>query len=262
MDHVWLEHRDALLAAAAAGDRRARESIVAAYLPLARSVAAWYGNLGLPSDDLVQEASLGVLEAIDSYDPKYGVDFAGYARFRARRAVRNALTERARLVRLPKHVVELRRLLERERAQILAATGKAPTEAELAARLDLPVETVVMALEAAINAVSLDAPATLDGSPLEELVPDPAAPDPEATVVERDLVRRVDEAVERLPARQRRIIEHTFGFGEPAESIAEIAEEEHLSPQRTRTIVIDALQKLRDDLETVVAGSFMSLFGR
>jgi RNA polymerase sigma factor (sigma-70 family) len=248
VDHVWLEHRDALLAEAAAGDRRAREAVVAAYLPLARSVAAWYGNLGLPFDDLVQEASLGVLEAIDTYDAKHGVDFAGYARFRARRAVRNALTERARLVRLPKHIVELRRLLERERAQMLAATGRPPTAEELAARVDLPVETVVTALEAAINAVSLDAPATLDGSPLEELVP--------------DVVRRVDEAVERLPERQRRIIEHTFGFGEPQESIAEIAEEEHLSPQRTRTIVIDALQKLRDDLEAVVGGAIMSALGR
>lgn len=262
MDRVWLEHRDALLAEAAAGDRQAREAIVAAYLPLARSVAAWYGNLGLPFDDLVQEASLGILEAIDSYDPQHGVDFTGYARFRARRAVRNALTERARLVRLPKHIVELRRLLERERAHVLTATGRTPNPAELAARVDLPLEAVVAALEAAISAVSLDAPATLDGSPLEELVPDPAAPDPEATVVQRDVVRRVDEAVERLPERQRRIIEHTFGLGEPQESIAEIAEHEHLSPQRTRTIVIDALQKLRDELESVVAGALMAVFGR
>lgn len=119
-----------------------------------------------------------------------------------------------------------------------------------------------MALQAAINAVSLDAPATLDGSPLEKLVPDTSAPDPEATAVQRDLVRRVDDAVDRLPARQRRIVAHTFGLGEPAVSIAEIAEQEHLSPQRTRAIVIDALRKLRDDLEAVVAGSFMSLLAR
>lgn len=210
----------------------------------------------------MQEASLGIVEAIDSYNPRDGVDFAGYARFRARRAVRNALTDRARVVRLPKHVVELRRLLERERAQVVIETGKTPTTTELAARIDLPLETVVMALQAAINAVSLDAPATLDGSPLEKLVPDTSAPDPEATAVQRDLVRRVDDAVDRLPARQRRIVAHTFGLGEPAVSIAEIAEQEHLSPQRTRAIVIDALRKLRDDLEAVVAGSFMSLLAR
>lgn len=251
-----------LLDAAAGGDRRAREALLVAHLPLVRRVAASYRDLGLPFDDLVQEGSLGLLEAIDDYDPERGIDFARYGRFRARRAIRNALTERSRLVRLPKHVVERRRLLEQERGRIFAATGRAATAAELAARTGLTVDAVVATLDAAIDAVSLEAPVAPDGSPLEELVPDPAAPDPEGTVVEHDSVERIDAAVKRLPERQRRIVEHAFGFEAPSESLAEIAAEEHLSPQRTRTIVGDALRKLRDELETLVGTAFMSAFGR
>lgn len=255
VEQVSTTHRDALLDAAASGDRRAREAILLAHLPLVRRVAASYRDLGLPFDDLVQEGSVGLLEAIEDFDPDRGIDFASYGRFRARRSIRNALTERSRLVRLPKHVVERRRLLEQERARIFAATGRAPTAAELAARTGLTVETVLATLDASIDAVSLDAPVSLDGSPLEELVPDPTAPDPERVALEHDSVERIDAAVEHLPERQRRIVEHTFGFTAPPESLAEIAEEEHLSPQRTRTIVIDALQKLRAELETLVTGA-------
>ena len=88
-----------VLEAARRGDSRAHEKLVAKHLGLIRSVAAHYRNLGLPFDDLVQEGSVGLLEAIDLYDPARGADFETYARFRARRAIRNALTEKSRLIR-------------------------------------------------------------------------------------------------------------------------------------------------------------------
>src|SRR5438046_844015 len=84
---------------------RARVRLLVPYLPLVRRVAARYRGIGLPYEDLVQEGSLGLLEAIAQYDETRGVAFEIYARFRAQRAIRNALTERARLVRLPKHIV-------------------------------------------------------------------------------------------------------------------------------------------------------------
>ncbi len=249
MDSVCVDHHDGPLRAAAAGDRHAREIVLVEYLPLVRGVASRYRGAGLPFDDLVQEGSVGLLEAIDHYDARLGVEFATYARFRVHRAIRNALTDRGRLVRLPKHVVERRRLLERERARAFAATGHIPTISELAVRTGLSEEAVETALDAGIDAVSLDEPVTADGSPLQDLVADPAASDPEATAVAHDAARQVDEAVERLPERQRLVVEHTFGFGTQAESIAQVASELHLSPQRTRTIVADALHKLRTELE-------------
>lgn len=196
---------------------------------------------------------MGVVEAIRDYDPAHGVDFEAYARFRIHRAIRNALTERSRLVRLPKHVVERRRLLERERARMFAATGREPTSIDLSERTGLPLAVVTAALDAAIDAASLDEPVTAGGSTLEELVADPAAIDPEETVVDRDVTREIGEAVERLPDRQRTMIEHTFGFGCSSESLAEVAAEFQLSPQRTRTIVVDALEKLRRELESLLS---------
>lgn len=245
-----------LLRVAAAGDRRAREQMLVASLPLIRGAASRYRGAGLPFEDLVQEGAVGLLEAIDNYDPDVGVEFTTYARFRVHRAIRNALTERGRLVRLPKHVVERRRLLERERARVFAATGRAPTPTELAARTGLTIDAVVGALDAGIDTVSLDEPVALDGSPLEDRVADPAAVDPEQTAVEHDAVRQIDEAVEHLSDRQRLIVEHAFGFGTPQESIAQVASELHLSPQRTRTIVAEALHKLRAELE--VLGTLIS----
>lgn len=228
---------------------RPRDEVLVANLPLVRRVAARYRGMGLPYDDLVQEGSLGLLDAIEHFDESRGVAFEAYAHFRVQRAIRNALTERARLVRLPKHIVERRRSIERETTRLLAAGARSPTPAELAARTGLSVEAVVEARAAAIDPISLDEPVAVDGSPLESLVADPEASDPERTAVEHDALTHIDDAVAQLPERQRLIVERTFGFDEPAAPIAAVAAELHLSPQRTRTIAIDALQRLRENLE-------------
>jgi RNA polymerase primary sigma factor len=212
-----------------------RTTLLLEHLPLVRRIAARYRGFGLPYDDLVQEGSLGLLDAIDHYDPERGVDFDTYARFRIRRAIRNALTERARLVRLPKHIVERRRLLQRFDPRL--------SDEEICARTGLSRAAVLEARNASIDAVSLEA------APFEEVLADPTASDPEWSAVEHDEIERIDHAVAHLPARQRLIVERTFGFDTPAQTISAVAADLHLSPQRTRTIVIEALQKLRDELE-------------
>jgi RNA polymerase primary sigma factor len=248
-----------LLSAARSGDDAARAALLEFELPLVRKIAVRYRGAGLPYDDLVQEGSIGLLEAIERFDTRYGVEFESYARFRVHRAIRNALTERARLVRLPKHVVERRRLIERESARLFASTGHTPTSVELAEQTGLQPDCIRAAVDAAIDAVSLDEPATPNGSPLQELVADPAASDPETALVERDEMARVDAAVEHLPPRQRHIVEEAFGFGTAQESIADIAAEHHLSAQRTRAIMLDALYKLREELETMATIGVMFL---
>ena len=134
--------RRSLLRAAQAGDRGAREQLVTSSLGLVRSVASRYRDLGLPFDDLVQEGALGLLDAIDHYDPDRGACFETYSRFRIRRAIRNALTEKSRLIRLPKQVVERRRAIERAEARLTAAAGRTATTAEIAALTGLPQEAI------------------------------------------------------------------------------------------------------------------------
>ncbi len=242
-----------LVAAARRGDRRSRECLVAEQLPLVRSIAARYRNLGLPVEDLVQEGSLGLLEAIDQYEVDRGADFESYARFRIRRAVRNALTDQSRLIRLPKQIVERRRAIERAEASLRNTTGHMPTPDEIAAATGLSRKAVLETRGLGATPVSLDRAVLDDGSSLESLVADDSARDPENETVEHEQVQAVDNALATLPERQRTVVSRHFGFDCDAQQIADVAASLHVSQQRARAIERDALYALRDRLEPVVA---------
>ncbi|HZR95417.1 MAG TPA: sigma-70 family RNA polymerase sigma factor [Gaiellaceae bacterium] len=236
-----------------------RDRLLREHLPLVRRIAYRYRGFGLPVDDLMQEGAIGLLEAAERFDPARGRDFERFARVRIKGAIRNALTERGRLVRLPKHVVERRRALERAAAVAAASTGAAPSEAELAEATGLDVNLVHDARTASVEVVPLDHALTNE----PRSIADPAAVDPERAVVERDRERAVDDAVAHLPERERIVIQRAFGFDGEERPIAAVAEELHLSPQRTRAIELTALRRLRDHLETssvvgVIAGFFLN----
>jgi RNA polymerase primary sigma factor len=237
-----------LLRAARGGDRYARARLTRCHLALVRSVASHYQGLGLPFEDLVQEGSVGLLEAINRYDPGRHASFEAFARFRIRRAIRNALTEQARLVRLPKQIVDRRRLLDRAEARFATANGRAPTPEELARAAALPLAAVLDARSAAIVPLSLDGRATDDGATLESLVADATASDPERDAIAADAAQRVRVAVAQLPRRQREIVSRHFGLDGSEEPIATVAADLHLSERRTRTIEHDALCRLASDL--------------
>jgi RNA polymerase primary sigma factor len=240
--------RGKLLRAARRGDRGARERLVVAHLDLVRAVASRYRDLGVPLDDLVQEGTLGLLDAIDHYDPGRGPAFESYARFRVRRAIRNALTEQARLIRLPKQVVERRRAIERAEAGLAAAGGRRPTPAQLAAATGLPVQAVVESRGLGVPPVSLDG-ALPDGSSLQNVVADPAAADPADEALARERHELLEAALAQLPDRERRVVMARWGLSGSPRAAAELAAELELSPRRAQTIVADALHHLRLTLE-------------
>jgi RNA polymerase primary sigma factor len=239
-----------LLRAARRHDRGARERLVVAHLGLVRAVASRYRNLGLPFDDLVQEGALGLLDAIDRYDPSRETEFAAFARFRVRRAIRNALTEQARLVRLPKQVVERRRTLARTEARLTSANGRTPTPTELAAATGLSPLAVVEARTTATATASLDEPVAPHGLTLESLIADPSAAEPEPSVLAAEQARLVHDAVAKLAPRPREIVRRHFGLDGGCEvGVAALALDLHLSERRARTIERDALHKLAVELE-------------
>jgi len=247
--------RRSMLRAAQAGDQCARDQLVTSSLGLVRSVASRYRDLGLPFDDLVQEGALGLLEAIDHFDPDRGACFETYCRFRIRRAIRNALTEKSRLIRLPKQVVERRRAIEGAEARLTAAAaGRTPTTAEIAAFTSLPVETIRAARSAELAPVSLDEPVLPDGSPLSGVVADPHATDPEFIAFEHDRARHLAAALASLPERQQRIVNCTWGIGRRPMPNGVLAAKLGLSPRRTHTIGRDALYELRKELDPEGSG--------
>ena len=210
-----------LLRAAQRGDPYSREMLVASHLGLVRSVASRYRDLGLPFDDLVQEGSLGLLDAIEQYDRSHRSSFESYAGFRVRRAIRNALTDQARLIRLPKQMVERRRAIARAEARLAAeASGRPPTPAELAVDTGLTVAAVVDARSAGI---------------------------------EHDETEQLRAALERLPERQRRTLSLRWGIGGVPMSNAEVATELEVSPHRAQAIGRDALYELRAALNPTKA---------
>jgi len=239
-----------LVRAAQRGDPHSRELLVASHLGLVRSVASRYRDLGLPFDDLVQEGSLGLLDAIDHYDRRRGSPFESYARFRVRRAIRNALTDQARLIRLPKQMVERRRAIARAEARLAAgASGHPPTPAQLAADTGLSVAAVADASSAGLAPLSLDQPIRPDGASLESVMADLDAGDPELTAIEHEQAELLRAALAKLPDRQRRIVSLRWGIGGRPLTNAEIATELELSPRRAQEIGTDALYELRAALE-------------
>jgi len=248
------EARDAarlrrLVWAAQAGDRRARERLVSAYLDLVRATASRYRTFGIPLDDLVQEGSIGLLEAIDGFDARKSPDFERYARFRVRRAINNALTDQSRLVRLPKHVVERRRAIDRAGATLEAAAGRAATTDELAATTGLSPAAIADARSAAVELVSLDESVSPDGSTLATVIADQTARDPQHELIERERLEQLRSEVDALPPRQRTMVVRHWGLdGKPA-TTQDLAVELRLSPGRARTIANDALYALRDALD-------------
>jgi RNA polymerase sigma factor (sigma-70 family) len=238
-----------LLRAARSGDRGAREWIVRRHLGLVRRIARHYTDLGLPLDDLVQEGSIGLLDAIDRFDPGYGVEFSTFAGWRARAAILNALTDRSRLVRLPKQVVERRRALARADAALTARNGHAPSDSELSAATGLPHTAVARDRRSGQTVTSLDAPLSSDGASLAAALPDPAARDPELVAVSEEEAHLLDKAVAQLSARQREVVTRHFGLGRATASLSQVAADLDLSRQRTRAIERDALCNLRTRLE-------------
>ena len=187
--------------------------------------------------------------------PTAGHAFETYSRFRIRRAIRNALTEKARLIRLPKQVVERRRAIEHAEARLVAAAaGRTPTPEEIAATTGLSVAAVKARALGELATVSLDEPVLPDGSPLEGLVADPQAADPELKLLEREQTKLLAAALADLPERQRRIVSCKWGIGEASTPNRVLASKLALSPRRTQTIGRDALYELRKALDPVRSG--------
>jgi RNA polymerase sigma factor (sigma-70 family) len=242
-------HSERLAARARRGDHVARTKLVEEHMGLVRSVAFRYRDLGLPVEDLVQEGAIGLLTAIDDYDSSRGASFSTYAFWRVRAAVTHALTAHGQLVRLPRPVLERRRQVAQTRER-LAAAGREPSVTELAEATTLPPAAVAEAL-APFGVASLDQPAS-DGTGLRELVAADAATSPEAQLVTSEEVRVLRGAVRHLRGRKRTIVSRHFGLASKPETLSEIADDLHLSPERTRALKDEALRELAVELEPAV----------
>jgi len=239
---------ETLVSETVARGRHAYEHMVLANLRLVVSNAKRYTRAtGLDLDDLVQEGILGLMRAVDKFDPEQGFRFSTYATWWIRQSIGRALDQQSRLVRCPVHVVEKIRKLRLAERILARLRGHAPDLHALAAELEWEPERVRFYLDLAdTKTVSLDQPVREhDDTPLgHSLVSD--LPAPLECILALDRARAIDLALSRLSSRQRRVVEERFGLQDGNEkTLEQVGESFDVTRERIRQIQVQCLEKLR-----------------
>jgi RNA polymerase sigma-B factor len=221
-----------------------REQAIEAWLPLAHHLANRYSGRGEPTDDLAQTAAVGLIKAVDKYDPTRGVDFAGYAIPTIIGELKRHFRDRTWDVRVPRRLQELRLSISEANSALLQTLGRSPTVADIAAHLHITEEEVLEGLEGAraYNAVSLSTP-TGDGERVTELGDMIGDVDGEFELAELRIA--LGPALSTLDQREQRILTLRF-YGNLTQS--QIAEQIGVSQMHVSRLLARALTKLRGQL--------------
>ncbi|MDP2226742.1 MAG: RNA polymerase sigma factor RpoS [Moraxellaceae bacterium] len=233
------------------GIESARKRMIESNLRLVVKISRRYVNRGLTLLDLIEEGNLGLIHAVEKFDPERGFRFSTYATWWIRQTIERGLMNQTRTVRLPIHVVKELNVYLRAARELSHKLDHEPSADEIARLLDRPVEDVQRMLGLNERVSSIDSPIGGDSDrTLGETIPDMNAHDPADDVQDEDMRMSLDAWLDELPEKQREVLSRRFGLrGHEVATLEEVGEEIGLTRERVRQIQVDGLKRMRDLLE-------------
>ena len=230
---------------------KARHQMIRSNLRLVISIAKRYSNMGLAFSDLVEEGNIGLMRAVEKFNPDRGYRFSTYASWWIKQAIMRALSNQGKTIRIPVYMYDIISKWRKVRDGLMQKLNRLPTAKEIAEIMKVPRAKIEEIEKIASRPSSLNAPISLDGTAeLVDLLPDDESHSPESHMEELFKNSRIKEFLDQLDERERRILTQRFGLGrDEPKTLEEVAQEFNITRERVRQIENVAIKKIRERME-------------